>query len=375
MLRRGTLYFFLIVAAFAGAMQAQAQESPVSTGVPFLLLGPDARTGGVADAATGLTADAASLHTNAAKILFAERNGIVLSYTPWMRQLVSDAHFGYLSGYRHMNDREALGVSVKFLDLGAIEFRDASGVLLQNYQANEFSVDGSYVRKLGENFSMGLTARYIHSDLGSGNYGGLEQRATGAVAADLSLYYETDIERGEYDKRFAWGITLSNVGTKLQYSDNEKTFLPMNLRLGAGYSFYADPENRLTLLLDVNKVMAPTAPRYNADGSIAEGKDPGRSVASALFSSMFDAPGGFREELSEFTIAAGMEYSYFQQLFFRAGYFYEDPDKGNRQHFAIGAGLAVKSLRFDFSYLMPTGSRFTLKKTAKFSMAYAFGGN
>src|SRR3546814_483317 len=209
-------------------LDLQAQDKAVSSGVPFLLIGPDARSGGVADASTGLTADATSLHANAAKILFGAPAGLSLSYTPWMRQLVNDADFGYISAYRHMNAREALGMSVRYLSLGTIEFRDNSGSLLQNYKANEFSIDGSYARKLGEHFSMGLTGRFIHSDLGSGNYNGLEQQAASAAAADIAVYYDRDIEQGTYDKRIAWGISLSNIGTKLQYTGNEKTFLPMN---------------------------------------------------------------------------------------------------------------------------------------------------
>lgn len=350
----------------------QAQDKAVTSGVPFLLVGPDARSGGVADAATGLPADAASLHVNAAKVMFGAPGGLSLSYTPWLRQLITDAHFGYISAYRHMNAREALGMSVSYLNLGTIEFRDNSGNLLQNYKANEFAVAASYARKLGTNFSMGLTGRFIHSDLGSGRYNGLDQQAAGAAAADVSVYYEKAIEKGEYDKRVAWGVALTNIGTKLQYSGNEKTFLPMRLRVGGGYSFHADPDNRLTLLLDISKLMVPTPPVYNADGSIARGRDPDRSVASALLGAMFDAPGGFREELSEFTLAGGIEYSCYRQFFFRAGYFHEDPEKGNRQHFSVGAGLKVKGLSFDFSYLMPAGSRFTLRKTAKFSLGYTF---
>lgn len=385
----------LLAGILCGSARAQTNERVVTTGVPFLLLGPDARTGGVAEAATGLTPDANALHINAAKVLFAAPAGVSLSYTPWMRQLVEDANYGYLSAYRHMNDREALGVSLHYLNLGAIDFRDEDANLMQSYKAYEFAFSAGYMRKFSEHFGMALTARFVYSDLGNGNYNGLEQKPAAGFAADLSIYREqswssssqrySDLRKGSspqeggaepaenreaYTRRLAWGVAITNIGTKLSYNGSQKVFLPMNLRAGIGYSFYADPENRLTLLMDINKLLIPTPPRYGPNGEILDGKNPDRSVVSAFFSSLADAPGGFSEEFREFSFSAGLEYSYFNQFFFRSGYFYEDPRKGNRQHFAIGAGLRINAFCIDMAYLAPTAERFPLKNTAKFTISY-----
>jgi len=314
---------------------------------------------------------------NAAKLVFAGEKGLSFSYTPWMRQLVKDEHLGYLTAFHRLSWREALGVSVKYLDMGEISFRDESGNLAQRYNAGEFSIDASYSRLLGERFSMALTARYIHSNLGSGTYNGLDMDRANAFAVDLGIYSEKDyINSRQFSKRFAWGVNLSNIGTKLLYTNAKESFLPMNLRMGMGYALNNDPDNRLTLLLDVNKLMVPSRPRYRVDESgnvtteIEKGRDPDRSVPSALFTSFFDAPGGFSEELSEFTVAGGFEFCYYRQFFIRSGYFYEHPEKGNRQHFAAGVGFRVKSLQVDIGYLAPMARRYTVRNELKFTLSF-----
>lgn len=357
----------------------QQDNRVVQSGAAFLLLSADARNSGVAEAGTGLDVDANALFINPAKMTFGEPISISASYTPWMKQISKDSHLGYLSAYRKLNDREAIGVSVKYLDLGSISFRDDAGTLIDQYKASEFSIDASYARKFGETFGMALTARYFRSDLGNGTYNNFDLNPTDAFAADVSIYSNRELQDGRYTRSFSWGVNLSNIGSKLKYSDNQTSFLPMNLRVGAGYNFYAAPESRLTLLLDINKLMIPTPPRYKKDAEgnftteIEKGKDPNRSVTSALFTSLFDAPGGFKEELSEFTIAGGLEFAYYNRFFVRTGYFYEDPDKGNRQHLAAGLGLNINPIRIDISYIFPTEDRYVLRNSMRFTLSFTPG--
>lgn len=366
--------FTLLGVHLAG--HAQNQYTPVTTGAAFLLINPDARAGGVAEAATGLTADANSGFINAAKLSFAGKTGVSVSYVPWLRQLEKDLHLGYLSAYHHLDEEQTIGMSLKYLDLGSINFRDEAGMLLQQYQASEFAIDGTYARKFGETFGLAVTGRYIHSDLGNGMFNGMDIKSVNAYAADVSIYSEQTLS----NSRYAWGISLTNIGTKLKYSNTSgrETFLPMNLRIGGGYTFFRNNENSLTLLLDINKLMVPSSPIYKTDengmitNQIEKGKDPNRSVPDALFTSLFDAPGGFKEELAEFTIAGGFEFGFQNQLFLRSGYFYENPQKGNRQHFAAGLGLKFNPFQFDLSYIAPTAQRYVLKNGLKFTINYVF---
>jgi hypothetical protein len=367
--------FILLSINLRSIAQEQYQYSPVTTGASFLLISPDARATGVAEAATGLTADANAAFINAAKLSFAGKTEISVSYVPWLRQLGKDLHLGYLSAHHQFGDRETIGLSLKYLDLGSINFRDEAGMLLQQYQASEYAVTGIYSRKFGEGLAMALSGKYIHSDLGSGTFNGMEMKSVNAFAADVSVYSEQTLS----NSRYAWGVSLSNIGTKLNYTSetSRAAFLPMNLRIGGGYTLFRNGTSSITLLADINKLMVPTTPIYKRDENgmptdvIEKGKDPNRSVSSALFTSLFDAPGGFKEELAEFTVAGGFELSYQDQLFLRSGFFYENPEKGNRQHFAVGAGLKVRPFQFDISYIAPTSQRYVLKNGLKFTISYA----
>ena len=370
-------YIVMIAAVFPAVATAQLGRRTITTGASFLLLSPDARTTGVAEASTGLLPDANAVFTNAAKLSFAGDKGMSFSYTPWMRQLVKDEHLGYLAAFHRLSGYETLGLSIKYLDMGEISFRDEVGNLSQRYNAGEISFDASYSRLFGEHFAMALTARYIHSNLGSGTYNGLEMDQANAFAMDVGVYSEKSyVNSRQFSKRFAWGLNLSNIGTKLNYTNAKESFLPMNLRLGVGYGLNNDPDNRLTLLLDVTKLMVPSRPEYRVDEQgnitteIEKGRNPDRSVPSALFTSFFDAPGGFSEELSEFTVSGGLEYCYYRQFFIRTGYFYENPEKGNRQHFAAGVGFRVKSLQIDIGYLAPMARRYTVRNELKFSLSF-----
>lgn len=355
--------------------QLQNQYSTVTTGASFLLISPDARNSGVAEAGTGLTSDANSNFVNGAKLSFANRTGISVSYVPWMKEVDKNLHLGNLNAYHQLNDKEVLAVSLRYFDLGSINFRDENGTFLQQYNASEFSIDGTYSRKFGNNLAIALTGRFIRSDLGNGTFNGLQVNAVNAYAADISVYSENTLR----NSRYAWGLSLTNVGTKLKYSSSPggESFLPMNLRIGGGYTLLKNPNNSLTFLVDINKLMVPTPPQYKRDANgiatneIEKGKDPNRSVPSALFTSLFDAPGGFREEISEFTIASGMEFAYMNQFFLRTGYFYEDPEKGNRQHVSVGLGLKLKPFQFDMSYVAPTARRYVLRNGIKFTLSYA----
>lgn len=370
-------YLATVVMVIPVVATAQLGNRTITTGASFLLLSPDARTTGVAEASTGLLPDANSVFTNAAKLNFAGDKGISFSYTPWMRQLVKDEHLGYLSAFHRLSWREVLGVSFKYLDMGEINFRDEMGNLSQRYNAGEVSIDASYSRLLGDHFAMALTARYVHSNLGSGSFNGLDMDRANAFAMDIGVYSERSyVNSKQFSKRFAWGINLSNIGTKLNYTNAKESFLPMNLRLGLGYGLNNDPDNRLTLLLDATKLLVPSRPKYrvneqgNVTNEIEKGKDPDRSVPSALFTSFFDAPGGFSEELSEIAISGGFEYCYYRRFFIRSGYFYEHPGKGNRQHFAAGVGFRVQSLQIDIGYLAPMARRYTVRNELKFTVSF-----
>lgn len=369
------------------SVNAQSAEpiNVVTTAVPFLRISPDARAGGMGDAGIATLPDASSIFWNLSKIPFAKsKSAVSLTYTPWLKALdLNDVYLVSASGYHQLDEVQAISASVRYFSLGNIQFTDNSGNPLQQYRPREFSVDAGYSRKLSEVLGVGIALRYINSSLANGTSGGATYKPGSAVAGDLSLFYDGSESGDESGVNF--GVTLSNLGSKIAYTSDasEKDYIPANLGLGVAYvNAFADEVSKLTLALDVNKLLVPTPPALGDEDALETYRN--KSVVSSWFSSFGDAPGGFKEELKEFTLSVGGEFSYNDQFLFRAGYFYEAPTKGDRQYFTVGAGLNYNMFGINFSYLIPSGSgvnRNPLSNTLRFSLLFnldpdfSFGGN
>jgi hypothetical protein len=329
----------------------------ISTGVPLLIIAPDARSGAMGDVGAASTPDANSVHWNAAKLAFMENNaGVSFTYSPWLRELVSDIELLYLGGYYKLNERSTLGASLTYFSLGAIDFFDQEGMATGTYKPNEFAMDLAYTMKLNENFAISLTGRYIRSDLTQGqNVGTTSTHAANAGAADLGLYYQKAI-KAEKPSEYALGLQISNLGSKISYSDNmDSEFLPANLRIGGRYSMDLDQFNKISFMMDLNKLLVPTPPVYDTLGYIFAGMDPNVGVFQGAIQSFYDAPNGFKEEIQEISLSVGTEYWYNKVLALRAGYFYEAKNKGARQYLTLGAGIKYNVMGLDISYLIATG--------------------
>lgn len=331
----------------------------ISTGVPLLIIAPDARSGAMGDVGVASKPDANSLHWNAAKLAFMQnKTGVSFTYSPWLRELVSDIELLYLGGYYKVNERSTLGASLTYFSLGAIDFFDQEGMATGTYKPNEFAMDLAYTMKLNENFSISLTGRYIRSDLTQGqNVGTTQTHAANAGAADLGLYYQKAI-KAVRPSEYALGLQISNLGSKISYSDNmDSEFLPANLRLGGRYTTQLDQFNEISIMMDFNKLLVPTPPVYNdSTGAIFAGMDPNVGVFQGAIQSFYDAPNGFKEEIQEISLSIGAEYWYNKVLALRAGYFYEAKNKGARQYLTLGAGIKYNVMGLDISYLIATSA-------------------
>lgn len=346
----------------------------ISTGVPLLLIAPDSRAGAMGDVGAASRPDANSIHWNAAKLSFMEKQaGLTFTYSPWLREIVSDIKLMYLSGYYRLDERNTLGASLTYFSLGSIDFFSEDGQATGTYKPNEFAFDVAYSMKLSENLSMSLTGRYIRSDLTQGqNVGTTSTHAANAGAADLGLYYQNKIDL-EMPSQYAFGIQISNLGSKISYSDNmESSFLPANLRIGGRYSMDFDQFNNLSVMADFNKLLVPTPPVYDNEGNIFAGKDPNVGVLQGAIQSFYDAPNGLKEELQEISMSLGLEYWYNKILAVRAGYFYEAKNKGARKYLTLGAGLRYNVMGLDISYLISTSSlnNNPLKNTLRVSLSF-----
>jgi hypothetical protein len=341
----------------------------ILSAVPFLRIVPDARSGALGDAGLAITPDANAMHFNASKLAFADQDlELSATYTPWLKNLgLNDVYLAYLSGYSKIGDLQAVGFNLRFFSLGEIDFRNEDGLPSGTGNPREFEIAGAYARKLSDNFSAGVSAKYIYSNLASGqNVSGIDIKTAHGFATDISLYYKTDTKMGAYDTDLTFGLAISNLGSKISYSESvDKDFLPANIGLGTALDLHFDDYNSMTFTLDINKLLLPTP---DTTGT----KFDGSSIEAAL-RSFNDAPGGFTEELRELYYSFGVEYWYDKQFAVRAGYFYENPLKGDRQFLTVGVGLKYNVYGMNLSYLVPTNNRRNpLDNTLRFSLLFDF---
>lgn len=352
------------------------QGNTITTAVPFLLITPDARSGAMGDVGVAISPDVNATHSNPAKLAFVkDPYGFGVSYSPWLQKLVPDINLAYLNGYYKLDERNTLGSSLRYFSLGNIQLVDENNVPQGEASPNELAFDVSYARSFGENFSLGTALRYISSNLGSGQVLNNQESQPGtSFAADVSAFYTTTATLFGKRSTVSGGLNISNIGTKMSYSDGgPKYFLPTNMRLGGSATVHADDFNDFSFSLDFNKLLVPTNPIVDpVTGQIIAGKDPDRSVPAGIFGSFSDAPGGAKEELQEVSIAAGAEYWYNKQFAIRAGYFYENPNKGNRKYLTLGLGLRYNIVDLDFSYLLANQNTSPLANTLRFSLLFNF---
>ena len=362
----------------------------ILTGVPFLRIVSDARSGAMGDVGIAISPDANAMHFNQSKLVLAEEPfGVSATYTPWLRSLgLNDVYLAYLTGYKKIDDLQAVGLGLRYFALGDINFTDENGNATGTGRPNEYEITASYSRKLSEKFSAGIGAKFIFSNLASGQVvEGQVIEAGKAGAADISLTYDTEIEANGNPSDLTLGLAITNVGSKITYTnaDNKsKDFLPTNLGLGAAWTLNLDSYNALTIAADVNKLMVPTRcfddpdtediNECDLDGAIGVDDWPEQSPIGGIFSSFSDAPNGFDEELKELMFSFGLEYWYDKQFAVRAGYFTESRTKGDRHYFTVGLGLKYNIFGLNFSYLVPTtNQRNPLDNTLRFSLLFDFG--
>jgi hypothetical protein len=354
-----------------------------------LLIAPDSRSGALGDAGVALSPDANSVHWNMSKLAFGDKPmEFSVSYSPWLRALVNDMSLSYISGYKKLDKNRAIGGSLRYFSLGSITFTGEDAQTIREFTPSEFALDLGLSQKLSKNFSVGFAGRFVNSNLTGGiNVQGAESKPGRTGAVDLSAFY-TKPDARLFGKKLGInaGINITNIGAKMRYTNTaNRDFIPTNLRLGTAITGYMDEFNKITFTLDFNKLLVPTPPIYDTDGNIISGMDRNVGVAQGMIQSFTDAPGQLdensqvvkgsvgREELREINWGGGFEYNYAEQFAVRAGYFFEDLTKGNRQFITVGAGLKYQVLTIDMSYLISTTQQNPLANTLRFSLRFTIG--
>jgi hypothetical protein len=367
----------LLVIFFGGqALWAQTKEmNPITTGVPFLTIAADARSAGMGDMGVATTSDVFSQQHDPAKYAFAEKDqSFSVSYTPYMAKIASDMSLGQLTYFNKFNERSAIGASLRYFGMGEMNFREGPNDMPIAKKPNEFAIDVSYSLKLSNNFGMGVAGRFINSSLKYPEAGDGESSSASSFAVDVSGFYESDVKQFEsFEGRWRFGFNFQNMGPKIKYGDEQYgSFLPANLKLGAGFDFILDQYNTVTVTTEFNKLMVPTPPEsYDAE---EQRKYNDIGWFKGVFKSFGDAPGGFSEEMKEVVWSFGAEYWYDNVFAFRAGYFNENEYKGARKYATLGAGFRYSMITVDLSYMFST-SKITnpLENTLRFSLTFDLG--
>lgn len=372
----------LLIALGSNCLWAQnswlghSSQNFISTGMPILLIAPDAISSGMGDVGVASTPDAYSAHWNNAKFAFVKNTmGVSTTFTPWLRNLkVGDMNLLYLGGYRRINSQSTVAASLTYFSLGDIDMTDIEGMKIMDLHPNEYAFDITYALKITDHMSLGATGRFLRSDLTNGQTindgsGNTETHAANSLAADLGLYYQRPVSKNE---EIALGAFISNLGAKLRYSEdnNNQEFLPANLRLGGRYTNQIDDYNKVSVMVDINKLLVPT-PRFRTDSTQSLSMYNNIGVVAGALQSFADAPNGFSEELQELQLSMGAEYWYAETFAVRAGYFFEHANKGGRQYATVGFGLRYNIFSFDFAYLVPTAKLSTnpLSNTIRITLA------
>lgn len=347
----------------------------IISAVPFLRIVPDARSASMGDAGIASSPDANSMHHNASKLAFIDSDlGLAASYSPWLRSLgLQDVYMAYLAGYKRLDDFQTIGASLRYFALGDLQFTDINGGSLGVGRPNEFEIAVAYARKLSDNFSAGLTGKFIYSNLAGGQQiDNIDIVAATAGAVDISFTYLKPLNNGN----LRIGAAFTNLGSKVSYTRSEfKDFIPGNFGIGAAWEMNFDDYNQLTFILDINKLLVPTPisdtlPEYDANmNGFPDYRE--KSLFEGVFGSFGDAPNGFKEEIRELMYSVGFEYWYNKQFAFRGGYYYEHPTKGNRQFLTAGLGLKYNVFGLNVSYLVPTSNqRSPLDNTLRFTLVF-----
>lgn len=355
--------------------ELSGKQNVITSAVPFLMITPNSRAGGMGDVGVATSPDANSQHWNAAKYVHMEEEfGASISYTPWLRKLVEDINISYLTGYKKFNKNSAIAASLRYFSLGNIDFTDANGSLLKTHRPNEFALDVSYSLLFTDGFSGAVSLRFINSNLTGGiSSSTTDSKAGRAIAGDISLFYTKELKLAGRKSNMAYGLNISNIGNKISYSSESSNFLPTNLRLGGALSHDFDEFNSLEFAIDVNKLLIPTPPILDEDGNPV-GNVSELGPIEGIFQSFNDAPGGSKEEFREITYSFGLEYWYNKRFALRTGYFHEHATKGNRKFFTAGLGLKLNVFQLDFAYLIPTQQNNPLANTLRFSLVFDFKG-
>lgn len=383
LLRIMMVSFMIILAGRSSYAQGEAA-------VPFLLLAPDSRAGGIGESGAGLADNSSAIFWNPAGIAFQTGTELSITHSNWLPQFQLDLFYDYLTYRQYVEDLGgSVTTSITYMNFGEfVRTGPDSPEEIGRFRSFDAALTLGYASKLSEDWGLGLNARLIHSRLSDQGAG--EEQGKGvatSVSFDIGAMWRPknlvipliDEDIGE---NISIGINLSNLGPKIFYIDRDQADpIPTNFRLGFAFNFFKDEYNSLIGTLDFSKLLVSRTGTKTKVVKI-KGKDSTITYSTsdefykAVFTAWGDKP--FSEELRDIVTSGGLEYWYGSPGDFlfalRAGYFYEDPSYGNRKFMTFGAGIRYDIYGFDFSYISAAEENHPLSDTLRFSVIIGWGG-
>lgn len=357
--------------------------------VPFLLLAPDSRAGGIGESGTGLADNSSAIFWNPAGIAFLTGTEINITHSNWLPQFNLDLFYDYLT-FRHYMDEINGSLLASFTYMNYGEFNRTSELgpeVIDVFRSFDAALTVGYATKLSNDWGLGVNFRVIHSRLADKPVG--VEEGTGVattVSFDLATMWRPEkfvlpLVDEDIGGKISVGINLSNLGPKITYIDQAQADpIPTNFRLGFAYKVVDSEFNNLIYTLDFSKLLVKRTTREVPFGDTTRTISESDDWYKAIFTSWGDKP--FSEELRDIVTSMGLEYWYGipgDFLFaLRTGFFYEDPDYGNRKFITFGAGIRYDLYGFDFSYLTTSmfkdGENHPLNDTLRFTVSIGWGG-
>ncbi|HOI29681.1 MAG TPA: type IX secretion system outer membrane channel protein PorV [Melioribacteraceae bacterium] len=355
--------------------------------VPFLLLAPDSRAGGLGESGAGLADNSAAVFWNPAGIAFLTGSEVGFTHSNWLPMFNLDLFYDYATYRQYIEDLSgSLTASVTYMNYGEfVRTSSNSPDPIGTFRSFDAALTLGYATKLSNSWGLGFNFRVIHSRLadkpteaeqGSG--------VATSVSFDVGAMWRPEVLDlpliGDIGNQFSIGFNLSNIGPKIYYIDQAQADpIPTNFRLGIAARLFEDEYNSLTYTIDFSKLLVDKGEAFRGEIDTT-GTKKRKDFYESIFTAWFDQP--FSEEIRDIVTSMGLEYWYGSEaegfkFALRAGFFYEDPSFGNRKFVTLGAGIRYELYGFDFSYITTDvfkgSENHPLNNTLRFSLLIGWG--
>lgn len=368
---------------FATVSYAQGEAA-----VPFLLLAPDSRAGGIGESGTGLADNSSAIFWNPAGIAFLTGTEVSITHSNWLPQFNLDLFYDYLTFREYFEELSgSVTASITYMNFGEfVRTGEFDPTPLGTFRSFDAAMTLGYATKLSSDWGLGFNFRIIHSRLSDQSVG--EEQGSGvatSVSFDVATMWRPEkfvipLIDENIGGKFSLGINLSNLGPKIYYIDKAQADpIPTNFRLGFAYKIIDDEFNSLIYTLDFSKLLVNKTTKQVPFGDSTKTVSESDEWYKAIFSAWSNKP--FSEELRDIVTSMGLEYWYGTPGDFlfalRSGFFYEDPAYGNRKFVTFGAGIRYDIYGFDFSYITTSvfkgGENHPLSDTLRFTVLIGWG--